>query len=73
MEDENSYSSKTITSASSSDSSKTSASLLYEESDAEENYERDKILNAEINKRLLEMGLTPNSLKRHKRNFYYEI
>ena len=40
---------------------------MYEESDAEEEYEREKVLNAEVNKRLLEMGLSPNSLKKHKR------
>ncbi len=33
-------------------SSKASASWLYEESDAEEEYEREKVLNAEVNKRL---------------------
>ena len=57
MEDEDS--------ASASTSSKASAS--YEESDAEEEYEREKVLNTEVNKRLLEMGLSPNSLKKHKR------
>ena len=45
-----------------SSSSKTSASSINEESDAEENYEREKVLNAEINKQLLEKGLTPNLL-----------
>ena len=50
---------------SASTSSKASAS--YEESDAEEEYEREKVLNTEVNKRLLEMGLSPNSLKKHKR------
>jgi hypothetical protein len=43
------------------------ASSLYEESDAEEEYEREKVLIAEVNKRLSEMGLSPNSLKKHKR------
>jgi hypothetical protein len=43
------------------------ASSLYEEYDAEEEYEREKVLNVEVNKRLLEMGLSPNSLKKHKR------
>jgi hypothetical protein len=33
-------------------SSKASASWLYEESDAKEEYEREKVLNAEVNKRL---------------------
>ena len=43
------------------------ASSLYEESDAEEEYEGEKVLNVEVNKRLLEMGLSPNLLKKHKR------
>ncbi len=51
--------------ASAATSSEPSASSLYEESDAEEKYEREKVLNAEVNKRLLEMGLSPNSLKKH--------
>ena len=37
-------------------SSKASALWLYEESDAEEEYEREKVLNADVNK-----------LKKHKR------
>ena len=38
--------------------------FTWNESDAEEEYEREKVLNTEINKRLLEMGLSPNSLKK---------
>ena len=41
--------------------------FTWNESDAEEEYEREKVLNTEINKRLLEIGLSPNSLKKHKR------
>ena len=34
---------------------------------AEENYDIETVLNAEISNRLLEMGLIPNKLKKHKR------